>query len=68
VRRKGILSPETDIAQLEEALNTVATEIYVDGQKISLDMAAILRSLVVFKRRQVPRCRPVVSTIDLSRC
>ena len=34
-RRRGILSIETDIAALQEALNTGATEVYVDGQKVS---------------------------------
>ena len=60
------MSIETDIAALEEALNTGASEVYVDGQKVSWDLAAMRKRLVELKRQQDRRRRPVVSTIDLS--
>lgn len=60
------MSLETDIAALEEALNTGATEIFVDGQKVSLSLPEIRRRLRELKRQQQPGRRPRIATIDLS--
>jgi len=58
------MSLATEIARLEEILNTGATSIFVDGQKVTLDLAAVRKRLVELKRRQDGR-RPPLSTINL---
>lgn len=60
------MSTATEITQLEMILNTGATTVVVDGQKVTYDLAAVRKRLRELRRRQNPGKRPVVSSINLS--
>lgn len=59
------MSVETEIAELEAILNTGASSVGVDGQKVTYDLKAVRRRLRELRRQQDPSKRPVVTTINL---
>jgi hypothetical protein len=60
------MSLATEISDLEAILNTGASEVYVDGQKVVYDLDQVRRRLSELKRQQDGSRRPRTSTINLS--
>lgn len=60
------MSVATQIAHLEAILDTGASEVFVDGQKVVYDLDAIRSRLAELRREQDHMRRPRSATIDLS--
>jgi len=56
---------ETEIARLEEILNTGAQSVTVDGMMTTFNLAEVRHRLAELRRKQASRTGPRASTIKL---
>jgi len=59
------MSVASEIAELEAILNTGASSVFVNGQKVTYDLSQVRRRLRELRRQLDPSKRPTVATIDL---